>query len=138
MSLLKKVIFLVLLNFFLMQALVFAFNNLPEQKTKVASSGKIVPTLIPSVTSKQPTLATKENQIVETPTAAMQNTPEPTAPPDLSRCVIVIDGKKYDVTEFRKIHSGGDVFKCGTDMTADFYARHDASYLPMMEKYRLQ
>lgn len=51
------------------------------------------------------------------------------------RCLITIDGKKYDVTEFRKEHKGGDIFKCGTDMSADFHRQHDGKKLMEAEKY---
>ena len=54
-----------------------------------------------------------------------------------SRCIIIIDEMKYDVTEFRSSHSGGDVFVCETDMTAIFYGRHPKDYLNKMTKYRI-
>ena len=62
-------------------------------------------------------------------------TPAPTPKPQ--NCIITIDGVSYDVTAFRKIHSGGDIFKCGTDMTAVFYSQHSSQTLKAMQKYRL-
>ena len=54
-----------------------------------------------------------------------------------STCIISVDGVKYDVTGYRKIHEGGDVFVCGTDMTQAFYKQHDARMLNKMAKYKI-
>lgn len=63
--------------------------------------------------------------------------PAPSVPPPDPRCLITISGGQYDVTQFRHIHSGGDVFQCGTDMTAAFLSRHPASFLSKMSQYRV-
>jgi len=47
--------------------------------------------------------------------------------PEDERCIITIDGKKYDVTLFRDVHPGGNVFKCGQDMTQAFSRQHGGS-----------
>lgn len=44
--------------------------------------------------------------------------------PQDQRCVITIEEKKYDVTLFRDVHPGGNVFKCGQDMTQAFTKQH--------------
>lgn len=54
-----------------------------------------------------------------------------------NRCIIVIDGVSYDVTEFREIHSGGNIFNCGTDVSGLFHGRHPESYLEIMAKYKI-
>lgn len=144
MNFLKKIISLTLLNFFLVLALVYIFNILPQPKAKVLTMNKAIIEKQNQKISISPTITiifnspvnsankTQENIQVE------QNTPQPTVSNvELSKCIISIDSQKYNVTELRQTHSGGDVFKCGADMTSDFYSRHDASYLPMMEKYRL-
>jgi len=41
-----------------------------------------------------------------------------------NQCIITISGLQYDVTKLRTTHSGGDVFKCGTDMTSVYVGRH--------------
>lgn len=66
-------------------------------------------------------------------------TPSPTPPstPVVNRCVIIIDGSKYDVTDFRSIHKGGDIFKCSTDMTQVFYSQHDKPFLSKIESMRV-
>lgn len=52
------------------------------------------------------------------------------------KCIITIQGGHYDVTEFRSKHEGGDVFKCGEDMTAAFQGKHKG-YLPMIAKFKV-
>jgi len=47
--------------------------------------------------------------------------------PEDRRCIITIDSKKYDVTLFRDVHPGGNVFKCGQDMTQAFSRQHGES-----------
>ncbi len=39
-------------------------------------------------------------------------------------CWVIVDGKKYDVTVYRNEHSGGDIFVCGTDMSAVYHEQH--------------
>lgn len=53
------------------------------------------------------------------------------------RCIITIQGNKYDVTDFRKIHPGGDIFVCGSDMTETFVNQHGMD-LKRIEKYRVK
>jgi len=40
------------------------------------------------------------------------------------QCAITLFGKQYNVDSLRNTHSGGDVFNCGTDMTAIYQAQH--------------
>lgn len=49
-------------------------------------------------------------------------------------CIITIDGQKYDVESLRSMHTGGDIFVCGTDMSAAFHRKHDDN-LQMIQKY---
>jgi len=51
-----------------------------------------------------------------------------------SQCVVTLSGNKYDVTSLRTTHSGGNIFNCGTDMTAVYQGRHGTS-LSRMQKY---
>lgn len=39
-------------------------------------------------------------------------------------CIITVFGVQYDVASLRTTHSGGDIFQCGTDMSATYQARH--------------
>lgn len=41
-----------------------------------------------------------------------------------SQCIITIQGEQYDVTQFQNLHPGGNIFRCGTDMTSDFENQH--------------
>ena len=44
------------------------------------------------------------------------------------RCIVTVDGSKYDLTEFRYVHGGGNIFICGSDMTARFNGHHGLDY----------
>ncbi len=39
-------------------------------------------------------------------------------------CIITLFGKQYDVTALQNAHTGGNLFACGTDMTATYQAQH--------------
>lgn len=41
------------------------------------------------------------------------------------KCLIKVAGNEYDITPFRGLHPGGDIFKCGTDMSEVFKKQHD-------------
>lgn len=60
----------------------------------------------------------------------------PAASQNIEQCIILIQGSKYDVTEFRNKHGGGDIFKCGEDMTEAFQKKHKG-YLPMIEQFKV-
>lgn len=53
-----------------------------------------------------------------------------------NQCIITLFGNRYDVTSLRKTHSGGDIFKCGTDMTTVYQGRHGTN-LARMQPYLL-
>jgi hypothetical protein len=52
----------------------------------------------------------------------------------ITTCIITVDGLKYDVQQLRSTHTGGDVFKCGTDMSSVFHGKHGES-VKRIEKY---
>ncbi len=62
--------------------------------------------------------------------------PAPTQPP-ISGCIITLDGGSYDVTRLKSTHSGGDIFACGSDMSATFWSKHGQSIFNKMQQYRL-
>lgn len=41
-----------------------------------------------------------------------------------SNCIITLFGLQYDVTSLQASHTGGNLFACGTDMTATYQAMH--------------
>lgn len=61
--------------------------------------------------------------------AAVKPNPAPAVQPASNRCIVTISGQKYDVTDFRTQHSGGDIFVCGTDMTRTFFGQHNQELL---------
>lgn len=94
-------------------------------------------TSIPSATQAPPPAVDTSAPPPPVDTPPPPAPPPPSEPPPSSRCIITISGGQYDVTEFRNIHSGGDVFQCGTDMTAAFLSRHPASFLSKMSQYKV-
>ncbi len=60
----------------------------------------------------------------------------PTAGPTPA-CVVTVDGVKYNVSVFRNIHSGGDIFRCGADVSSEFWGRHSQRQLNQMQQYRI-
>ena len=99
------------------------------QKTEVTT-----PTITPNNLSKTPS---PTSQVVKTTPSATPAPNTPTPDPLAGKCIIYISGSRYDVTDFRNIHSGGDIFQCGTDMTDIFNGQHPASYLDKMTKYKI-
>ena len=53
------------------------------------------------------------------------------------KCVITVRGDKYDVTEFRNKHKGGNIFKCGEDMTDAFNKQHGDKQFRDLQKYKV-
>jgi uncharacterized caspase-like protein len=50
------------------------------------------------------------------------------------QCAVTLFGKQYDVTNLRNTHSGGNIFNCGTDMTAVYQSRHGTN-MSRMQQY---
>lgn len=46
-------------------------------------------------------------------------------------CIITLFGNQYDVTSLTTNHTGGNIFQCGTDMTATYLAQHGADLTRM-------
>lgn len=88
-----------------------------------------VPTKIP--TSIPIARATSTPRPSAVPTAVI--TPKPTSAPisNSNLCIITLQGQQYNVTSLRSTHSGGDIFKCGTDMTAVYQGKHGISLVRM-------
>jgi len=124
MNLLKIVFIISLLNLSL-----FVFLGLSPKTTPVLIASNTIALATPSTIKVTP-LPTKNNQI----TGVQPTLPPPT--PD-NRCIVTIDGQRYDMTQFRNVHSGGDIFQCGTDMTSIFYQQHNQSYLLRLQNYKI-
>jgi cytochrome b involved in lipid metabolism len=58
-----------------------------------------------------------------------------TIPSTSATCIITLNNQKYDVTQFKNLHSGGNIFNCGTDMTTIFNGKHSQRELNMMQQY---
>lgn len=80
-------------------------------------------------------LAVSEPSIPSGTAPVVSNTESPVVAVPDNRCIITILGKKYDVTDYRNMHPGGNVFTCGTDMTTTFNNQHGADMLKKAAKY---
>ena len=137
MKLIKTAFLIALFNYLMVGAIVLAFKKPGEQN--------ITSTPLPmSVTPTKTSIKTvkKANAPVTTTQTNTQNLVVdvvPTTPPVVvdNRCIVTIDGGRYDVSQFRNLHSGGDIFQCGTDMSAIFHGQHDSSYLSRMSQYKI-
>jgi len=50
-------------------------------------------------------------------------------------CWVILFGKIYDITPLTNMHSGGNVFSCGTDQTALYQGRHSTNLNRMTSYY---
>ncbi len=89
----------------------------PDKDNSFSNIDDVKSDLVSPTTAISPTTTTTP---VLTPTAKRQ-----------SGCIVTISGKKYDVTTLRQTHSGGDIFTCGTDMTAKYQGQHGTNMIKM-------
>ena len=150
MNIIRNIFILGLLNFALVLGVLLAGKVAGNEPNTQVIPSFLSPT--PSVSlsatislSPTPTVAVEKINVVTkpkitpqvTPTGNPTAAPTPTTDPLAGKCIIYIDGVRYDMTEFRNIHSGGDIFQCGTDMSAIFHGQHPASYLDKIAKYKI-
>jgi len=161
MKIIKTVFLISLFNFLVVGSIVMAMKNIETKSPATVSS---FPTIAPTTTSEIPTSVPtqKSAQVTKDKTIdpftiifsqkdslapkanakpsqnnLQTNTPVPTQPVVDNRCIIAIDGVRYDVSIFRNQHSGGDIFSCGTDMSAIFHGQHPNSFLQKMARYKI-
>lgn len=82
-----------------------------------------------------PILATPTPIVVIKKTVAQPSQTQP--PAQNNRCIVIIDGVSYDLTNFVNIHSGGNIFNCGTDMSQTFWSQHSQKQLNQLQQYRI-
>jgi cytochrome b involved in lipid metabolism len=69
-----------------------------------------------------------------TNTSTTQTTASTASVTNNNKCIVTIFGKRYDVTPLQTNHPGGNIFNCGTDMTAVYQGQH-GSNLSRMQPY---
>ncbi len=77
-----------------------------------------------AVTSTNSSAATTTNTPSANTNSSSTSTTANTTQTNSNRCVVTVNGSQYDVTQLQYTHSGGNVFSCGTDMTATFESMH--------------
>ncbi len=70
-------------------------------------------------------------EVLQKELETLKNTPES------EKCIVTIRGEKYDVTTFRSKHPGGNIFKCGEDMTSAFNKQHGDKQLQQIQIYKV-
>jgi len=92
----------------------------------VKNNSVLTPTSIENVPSVSLPVTVKPTNNIIKKSVNIIPTSNPTSNPIINSnsCIVTIFGKQYDVTTLRSTHSGGDVFTCGTDMTAIYQGRH--------------
>lgn len=120
------------------QSNMFVQNAVSETPASTVSA---VATEVPTQNVVKEIAPTQTNPIplaTATPTAQ----PKQAAPQEKKQlaggCLVKIHDGVYDLAEFKKIHSGGDIFQCNSDMTSIFSQTHPQSYLNQIAKYRVQ
>lgn len=101
---------------------------------------RVTPTVTANQTNESQLTSSTPTQQINPTDAATQpvpTNPVPTQDPLANKCIITIDGTKYDVTDFRYQHSGGNVFTCGADMSVSFHNRHPDSFLSYMARFKV-
>jgi len=73
----------------------------------------------------------KQAEVIQKELETLKNTPES------EKCIVTIRGEKYDVTTFRSKHPGGNIFKCGEDMTSAFNKQHGDKQLQQIQIYKV-
>ncbi len=121
---------------------VYALKN-PEMSSPAvdAQTAFLLPTVSPVLIRPKNSPSVQPEKI--SPAATPANTltvqvPQPEVKTSITsdRCLIKVDEGTYDVTEFRAIHQGGNIFQCGTNMSAIFHSQHDANTLQKFQRYR--
>lgn len=143
MNKIKTIVSISITNFFLIISLVSVVSFAKDPNTlndpNINSELYSVDNTVINITQSVAQTITPIILNTVVPTNKPVSTPKPAAPTKApsNRCIIQIQGVKYDITEFKKIHSGGDIFKCGTDMTSIFFGQHNSSTLSTMAKYKI-
>jgi len=148
MKYIKPLFLLALFNYLTIGAVVLALKQSPPPLPLPMVTPSPIPTTTPSPPPlKKTTLKSNPDPFsvvfnsAPSPTTS-QNQSAPTSPPAAapttdSRCLISVDGQRYDVTSFRNTHSGGNIFQCGADMSATFHNQHPLSFLDKLARYRI-
>lgn len=144
MKLTKSLFIISIINFSFLVAILFFYSGgspVSSSVTPVVSPTIAIPFLQPTVTTAaappKPLVATPKVTSTPAPTAIPTVASTPTSNPLAGKCLIYIDGTRYDVTRFRNQHSGGDVFTCGADLSQLFHDRHSNRFLNIMAQFKI-
>ncbi|PJB22499.1 hypothetical protein CO112_04130 [Candidatus Dojkabacteria bacterium CG_4_9_14_3_um_filter_150_Dojkabacteria_WS6_41_13] len=99
--------------------------------TPEATTAAITATPAKAIVAKKQATITTTKAPVRPPAPKPKPKPKPVA-----TCIITVHGLRYNVQSLKTTHSGGNIFRCGTDMTAVFSSQHGSNYA-LIAKYRI-
>ncbi|KKR31493.1 MAG: hypothetical protein UT63_C0068G0003 [Candidatus Gottesmanbacteria bacterium GW2011_GWC2_39_8] len=148
MKFLTRVIRINLFLLFVILGFTINFAVIKDVQTTVADSITPVLTISPTAAPRLIKTSVKRTRVItKTSQLSPSNTVIPSRPAEVTvpkvvpavdtRCIITIDSVRYDITQFRNIHSGGDIFDCGTDMSRSFWKKHGQLELSTLQRYRI-
>ncbi|MEI8232590.1 MAG: hypothetical protein WCG44_02490 [bacterium] len=138
MKLIKTLITISLINsLVVVGAAKFMANNNLRVATPIVITPSPTPVITPVATQtpSSSNIPVPPNKATVAPTVVPTATPTPTPKP--AGCIVKIDGINYEITSLLRTHSGGNVFTCGTDMSAIFWGQHNNKILRMMQQYKI-
>lgn len=117
----------------------------PDNKAEAIMNPLPTPIIVVNKVIKKVTKYVTPAPNINTGTVATTAKPQANAPATVTQptvgpapaCVVTVDGVKYNVSVFRNIHSGGDIFRCGADVSSEFWGRHSQRQLNQMQQYRI-
>lgn len=113
------------------------------EKTEIESDDSVTPnktvTTGTQKTANAPTALATNTSVKSSSPKTITTPVNPTAAAPAQQnantgCIITLFGKQYDVTTLQNTHSGGNIFNCGTDMTASYQSQH-GSNVSRMQQY---
>lgn len=116
-------------------------TTVPEVKDVQALDSEISKTPTPTVIKKTKTVAAVVGNLLNKISPTLVPTLAPTtasinSAQNNNSCIISLFGKQYDVFPLQSTHSGGNIFKCNTDMTTTYQGKHGTD-VSRMQKYLL-
>jgi len=112
-------------------------NTMGDSGAQTKIEGSVDLTVTASPTDTKIVDITPTTRPTNTPTTIPTSIPTAVITPKVTAsggCIVTLFGQKYDVASLRRSHSGGDIFKCDTDMSSVYQGQH-GNNLNQMQRY---
>jgi hypothetical protein len=103
----------------------------PESEVKSKSTGA---TGVSAIRKTTPSPTSQAKKLGATGALPNMSATVTQSVPGNTGCIITLFGQQYNVTSLQQSHSGGNIFTCGTDMSARYQGEHGSS-VSRMQKY---